>query len=150
MNELLTRLQNRFQHRELELEVEEELRLHTELLLREYMQCGMSLKDAQAATRKRFGDLDRFKSECLTISRRNEPFQRMLKRFTVVLALIGLALRLGSTDLHVAHIGDTLMAIAVSGRLLIYVRSLSPSRFLPQNKPSSFSLFTGGPKTPVS
>lgn len=150
MHELLTRIHSRFQHRELELEVEEELRLHVDLLLREYTKRGMSPKDAQAAMRKRFGDLDRFKKECLKISRRNQPLQRMLNRLAIVLVLIGVALRLGSRDIHVAHIGDTFVAIAVSGRLLLYVRSLSPSRFLHSNKPSSFSLFNGGPENPVS
>ena len=149
MNELLTRLYNRLQHRELELEVEEEFRLHIELLQREYMKRGMSPEDARAATRKRFGDLDQFKNECLQISRRNQPTQRVLKRLALVLALIGLALRLGSTDLHVDHIGDILIAIAVFGRLLLYVRSLTPSRFPPRDSTSPFSLFNG-PQTPSS
>ena len=49
-------------------------------------------------------------------------------------------MRIASTDLHVAHIGDTLIAIAVAGRLLLYVRGLSPSRFLPRNKLIVFDL----------
>jgi hypothetical protein len=149
MNELLTRLYNRLQHRELELEVEEEFRLHIELLQHEYIKRGMSPEDARAATRKRFGDLDQFKNECLQISRRNQPTQRMLKRLALVLAPIGLALRLGSTDLHVDHMGDILIAIAVFGRLLLYVRSLTPTRFPPRDSRSSFSLFNG-PQTPSS
>ena len=145
MTKLLTPLHNRFQRRE--LEVEEELRLHVELLLREYIQRGMSPEEALAATLKRFGNLDRVKNECVQICRRSHPLQRALKIFAILLALTGVIVRIASTDLYVDHIGDTLIAIAVSGRLLLYVRSLSPSRF-PGNKRTS--LFSDDPQIPVS
>ena len=134
---LLTRLQRR----ELEYEVEEELRHHVELLQREYIQRGMSPEEARAATLKCFGNLGRFKNECVKIRRRNRPLQRAFKLFTILLALTGVIVRIVSTDLRVDHIGDTLIAIAVAGRLLLYVRSLTPSRFLPKNQTSSFSIF---------
>ena len=137
MNNLLTRLQRR----ELEYEVEEELRHHVELLQREYIQRGMSPEEARAATQKRFGNLHRFKTECVKIRRRSRPLQRAFKLFTILLALTGVIVRIVSTDLRVDHIGDTLIAIAIAGRLLLYVRSLSPSRFLPTNKTTSFSIF---------
>ena len=131
----------RFQHRGLEVEVDEELRFHVELQQREYIQRGMSLEQARAATQKRFGNLDKFKNECVTIRRRSSPLQRAFKLFVILLALTGLIVRIGGTDRHIDHIGTTLIAIAVSGRLLLYVRSLTPSRFLPGNKPSSPSIF---------
>jgi len=138
MNNLLTRLHQR---KELELEVEEELRLHIDLILRENIQRGMSPDEARAATLKRFGNLDRVRNECVAICRRSHPLQRAFKIFLILLALAGLIVRIASTDLHVDHIGTTLIIIALAGRLLLYVRSLSPSRFLPKNKPTSFSLF---------
>lgn len=134
----------------LELEVDEELNLHVDLLQREYIRRGMSPEEARAATLKRFGNFDRVKSECVAISRRSHPLQRAFKIFLILLALTGLIVRIASTDRHIDHIGGTLIAIAVAGRLLLYVRGLSPSRFLPRNKTTSFSLFTGDPETPVS
>ena len=128
-------------HRELELEIEEELRLHLDLILRENIQRGMSPEEARAATLKRFGNLDRVRNECVAICRRSQPLQRAFKVLLILLGLTGVIARIASTDLHVDHIGTTLIIIALAGRLLLYVRSLSPSHFLPKNKPTSFSLF---------
>ena len=124
------------------LEVEEELHLHVELLQREYMQRGMSPEEARAATLKRFGNFDRVKNECVAICKRSQPLQRAFKIFLILLALTGLIIRITSTDYYVARIGPILITIAIAGRLLLYVRGLSPSRFLPKNKPSSFSIFS--------
>jgi hypothetical protein len=138
MTNLLTRLRK---PGELELEVEEELRLHVELLLRENIQRGMSPEEARAATLTRFGNLDRFKNECVAICRRNRPLQRAFKIFLILLGLTGLIIRIASTQLQVGRIGITLIMVAVTARLLLYVRSLTPSRFLPRNETSSFTIF---------
>lgn len=124
------------------LEVEEELHLHVELLQREYMRRGMSPEEARAATLKRFGNFDRVKNECVAICKRGHPLQRAFKIFLILLALVGLIIRITSTDYYVARIGPILITIAIAGRLLLYVRGLTPSRFLPKNKPSSFSIFS--------
>ena len=134
MNNLLTRLPT-------ELEVEEELRLHIDLLLHENIKRGMSAEEARSATLKRFGNVDRVKNECVEICRRSRPLQRALKICAILLILTGLFVRITSTDRHFDHIGSTLIVIAIAGRLLLYVRSLTPSRFLQRNKTTSFSLF---------
>ena len=134
MNNLLTRLPT-------ELEVEEELRLHIDLLLRENIQSGMSPEEARSATLKRFGNFDRVRNECVEICKRSRPLQRAFQICLILLGLTGLIVRIVSTDRHVAHIGGTLIAIAVAGRLLLYVRSLTPSRSLSRNQPTSLSLF---------
>ena len=138
MTNLLARLRK---PGELELEVEEELRLHVELLLHENIQRGMSPEDARAATLRRFGNLDRFKNECVAICRRNSPLQRAFKILLILLGLTGLIVKIVSTDFHVARIGGVLIMVAVAARLLLYVRSLTPSRFLPRNETSSFTIF---------
>lgn len=135
MNNLLTRMPT-------ELEVEEELRLHIDFLLRENIQRGMSPEEARAATLKRFGNLDRVKNECVEICTRNRPLQRAFKICVILLALAGFIVRISSTQLHVGHIGTTLIAIAIASRLLLYVRALTPSRFLPKNETSSFSILS--------
>ena len=127
---------------ELELDVEEELQLHFDFLLRENIQKGMSPEEARAATLKRFGNLTRVKNECLEICRRSSPLQRVLKLCMILLALTGLIVHFASTEFRVARIGHILIGIAVIGRLLLYVRSLTPSRFLPRNKTTSFSIFS--------
>jgi len=136
MQNLLTR-----KRRELELDVEEELQLHIDFLLRENMKRGMSPEEAQTATLKRFGNVDRVRNECVEICRRSRPLQRASKIFLILLALTGLIVRIVSTDFHVARIGDTFIIVAVAARLLLYVRSLTPSRFLPRSQTSSLSIF---------
>lgn len=150
MEAVIARLLARLDGKTRELEVEEELSLHIELLAREHIQQGMSPAEAKVATLKRFGDLEKTKNQCLEISRRNHPLRPFLKAFFVLVALTGFVVRILSTDPHVAHVGDTLIAVAVSGRLLLYARGLSPSSFLPKNKPSSLSVLADGPHTPVS
>ena len=109
-------------------DVEEELRFHVEMLARKFSQQGMSAAEASAAALRRFGDLETVKRQCIDISRRNSVLRRALKTSSILIALIGLAIHIvGSFDYKVARIGDVLIMIAVLGRLLLYVRGLTPS-----------------------
>jgi len=108
------------------LEVEEELQFHIEMLERKYAQQGMSDAHAKAAALRRFGNLERVKKQCVDISRRNSLLRRILKASSIVIALTGLAIQILSSDYKVARIGGMLIMIAISGRLLLYVRGLSP------------------------
>jgi len=105
-------------------EVEEELRFHIEMLERKYAQQGMP--DAKAAALKRFGNLERVKKQCVNIRRRNSLLRRVLKISSILIALTGLLIHTLSSDYKVARIGSMLIMIAVAGRLLLYVRGLSP------------------------
>jgi hypothetical protein len=128
-------------------EVEEELQFHIEMLERKYAQQGMSDARARAAALQRFGNLDRFKKQCVDIRRRNSLFRRVLKVSSILIALTGLAIQNLSSDYRVARIGGTLIMIAVSGRLLLYVRGLSPWSFLPRTNRTSFTdTPEGGPR----
>src|SRR5215204_2151746 len=108
-------------------EVEEEMQFHIEMLECKYAKQGMSIADSKAAALRRFGNLETFKQQCVDISSRNSLLRRVLKIASIVLALTGLSIRILSSDVKIAHIGDTLIMIAVSGRLLLYVRGMSPS-----------------------
>ena len=103
-------------------DVEEELQFHIDMLERKYAQQGMSGAHAKAAALKRFGNLERVKKQCVNISRRSSLLRRVLKASSILIALTGLAIHALSSDYKVARIGTMLITIAVSGRLLIYVR----------------------------
>jgi hypothetical protein len=122
-------------------DVEEELRFHVEMLERKYAQQGMSVAHAKAAALKRFGNLERVKKQCVDISRRNSFQRRVFKAVSILIALMGLAIKTFSVDYRVARIGGVLIMIAIGTRLLLYVRGLSPWTFLPGAKPS-LSVFT--------
>ena len=113
-------------HKKTAVEVEEELQFHIEMLERKYAQQGMSDAHAKAAALKRFGNLEQTKQQCVNISRRNTLLRRVLKTSSILITLCGLAIHILSSDYKVARIGTTLIMIAVAGRLLLYVRGLSP------------------------
>lgn len=134
MEAFITRLFKRFDRKKIELEVEEELRFHIELLRLGHLRRGMSPEAANDATLKRFGDVERIKNQCVEISRRSRPFMRALKSFLILVFLTGVFVRVFSTALSVSHIGETLIAVAVLSRLLLYARGLSPSSFLSEKR----------------
>jgi hypothetical protein len=107
------------------LDVEEELRFHIEMLECKYIQHGMSAAEAKSAALRRFGKLERIRKQCVDIRSRNSFVRRLLKTSTILIALTGLSIRILSPDVKIEHIGDTLVMIAVFGRLLLYVRGLS-------------------------
>ncbi|HKV34835.1 MAG TPA: permease prefix domain 1-containing protein [Pyrinomonadaceae bacterium] len=111
-------------------EVEEELQFHIEMLERNYAQEGMSDAHARAAALRRFGNFERIKKQCLDISLRNTLLRRVLKASSILIALTGLVIRVSSTDYKVARLGTVIIMVAISGRLLLYVRGLSPWTYL--------------------
>jgi hypothetical protein len=130
----------RSSHRKPPFEIEEELQFHIDMLERKYAQQGMSSAAARAAALKRFGSLEAVKRQCVDISRRNSLQQRVLKASLVLIALSGLAIRLFNSDYKVARIGSVMIMIAVSARLLLYVRGLNPAIFPSRNENSSLSI----------
>ena len=124
-------------------EVEEELQFHIEMLERKYAQQGMSDAREKAAALRRFGNLERVKTQCVDITRRNSLLRRILKTSSILIALIGLVIQTLSSDYRVARIGGVLIMIAILGRLLLYVRGLSPWSFLPHTNRTSL---TGTPE----
>ena len=134
MQALLARLFKPYKRKDIELEVEEELRFHVEMLRREHIRQGMSPEEAKGATLKRFGDVEQIKYQCVQISRRSHPFMRALKSFLILVSIAGVSVRVLSADISVGRIGEVLIAVAVLSRLLLYVRGLSPSNFLSKNR----------------
>lgn len=126
--------------------VEEELRFHIDTLERKYARDGMSAAEAKSAALRRFGNFERIKHQCVTITRRNSPLRRALKTSSILIGLTGLAIHILSMDLKVAHVGDTLVMIAISGRLLLYVRGLNYQTLLSDTKQTSVSLVAGTPE----
>jgi hypothetical protein len=123
-------------------EVEEELQFHIEMLQGNYTRHGMSAAEAKTAAARRFGNFERVKRQCVDIRRRNSLLRRVLKTSTILIALIGLSIHFLASNYKVERIGNTLIMIAIAGRLLIYVRGLGPSSFLRSN---ATSVITGTP-----
>ena len=127
-------------------EVEDELQFHIEMLERKYVQDGMSAAAAKAAALRRFGSLERAMKQCVDIRSRNSLRRRVLKTSLILLGLIGFSIRIVSSNINVDHMGDVLIMIAITGRLLLYVRGLSPSTFLSGTNETCPSIVTETPK----
>ena len=137
MKAVLTRLLHRFDRDVIERQIEEELRFHLELLTEQHLLQDMSRAEAKDAALIRFGNVEQIKNQCVEISRSSRPLIRALKLFLVLVFLVGVLVRVSSTELNVHHLGDILIFVAVSGRLFFYVRGLNPSRFMPKGEHSS-------------
>ena len=140
MKAALANLINLRFRRRIAFDVEEELQFHIQMLERKFIQHGMSSADAKAAALRRFGNPDKIRNKCVEIRERNGPLRRILKALSILLALSGLATHILSSNYKVARVGDTLIMIAISGRLLLYVRGLSPSALLPATKEALLSV----------
>ena len=127
----------RFDSTRVEREIDEELCFHLELLTGTLQQQDMSLAEAKNAALRRFGDVEQIRDQCVEIGRRNHPSVRAGKSFLILVFLVGVLVRVFSTEYHVLHVGDILIAVGILGRLLLYVRGLTPSSFLSKPETSS-------------
>lgn len=134
----------------IEREVEEELRFHLDMLTEQNLQHAATFEEARASALRRFGNVDQVKDECVEISKKNRAFMRALKAFFVFIFLAGIFVRIFSTELHVDRVGQMLIAIAVMGRLFLYVRALKPAIFRPKSHTSSPLMLNSTYKTPAS
>jgi len=130
MKTILAKLFRNPYRKQIVFEIEDELHFHIEMLERKYVQDGMSAAAAKAAALRRFGSLEKAMKQCVDIRSRNSLRRRVLKASLIILGLIGLSIRILSTERNLDHMGDLLIMIAIAGRLLLYVRGLSPSTFL--------------------
>jgi len=139
MKSAIFNLLSRVNGNKISLDVEDELQFHVEMLERKYMQEGMRAADAQAAALRRFGNFQRVKKQCVEITRRSTLLRRFLKTSLILLGIAGLLISIGSSDYKVDRIGHVLIMIAITGRLLVYVRGLSPFTYLAGVKATSIT-----------
>ena len=133
------------ERKNVEQTVEEELQFHVDLLTQQFIQQGLLLEEAREAAKKRFGDMSEVKNECVKIGERNNSFLLLLKVGLLSLFLSGVLVRIFIPGVNFRHLADLLMAVAVLGRVFMYVRGLNPSFFLPkQNTLSRLRLTNTG------
>ena len=93
--------------------------------------------------------MNEIENECVKISS-NNPFLLLVKTALLILFLFGVLMRIFIPIENFRHLADLLMAVAVLGRLFMYVRTLRPSLFFPkQNTFSPLSLIDKRDGVPV-
>jgi len=137
MKAVIGRLFRRFDGEEHKRDIEEEFRFHLDELTQKHLQQDMPLAEANDAALKRFGDVEQIKDECLEISSRRHSLMPVVKFLLFVMFAVGVLVRVNSTHLNVSRFGDLLMFVSFLCRLFLYVRGLSPSRFLSEHTTKS-------------
>lgn len=127
----------RFDPEQARREIDEELRLHIDLLTEEHLQENLAFEDARNAALKHFGDVDLIKNQCARIKQRSNPLSRSLKVFLILVFVTGLFIRILAPEYHMTRVGNILMFVGILGRLWFYVRELAPSTFLSKSQISS-------------
>jgi hypothetical protein len=146
MKTILAKLFKNPYRKQIVFDVEDELHFHIEMLERKYVEDGMSAAAAKAAALRRFGSLEKAMKQCVAIRSRSSLVRRILKTSTIVLGLTGLAIRILSSEVNVERMGVVLIMVAIAGRLLLYVRGLSPSTFLSGTNETCPSIVTETPR----
>lgn len=158
MKAVLKGLFHRFDRDVIERQIEDELRFHLDLLTEHHLERNLPLPEARDAALKRFGNVEEIKEQCAEISRNNRPLIRALKSLLILVFLLGVLVRVFSTELAVTRAGDVLIVIALLGRVFFSVRGLNPSRFtsidensspLMLNGPRSFTAYDQKKRTPL-
>lgn len=134
---------------QIERQVEEELGFHCEMLARGYLESGLSEEAAREAVRRRFGDVERVQAECVKISRRNRPVMKLLKLVLLLSFISGVWLRTRGWAIQFTQMGDLLMATAVLGQLLLYVKGLRATGHQALKRSPPFSLLGRGESSSI-
>jgi hypothetical protein len=114
--------------RENEAEIDEELRFHLELRMRDNRAAGMSEEAARADALRRFGDYEQVKQECRAERSAGKMSTKAYQGIIWVMFGLGLALFLTNDIWSVRQVGKISMTIALLWRLLLYLRAVSPSQ----------------------
>jgi hypothetical protein len=127
-----TALIRRLDSRQAQLEIEEELQFHLDLLTAEHCRQDMTWDEARATAIESFGNVEQIRDECLKVARRNHPVVVALKWFFGFVFVTGVLVRIFSPEFHLTRVGDILMAVGALSRLLLYLRGMNRASYVSQ------------------
>ena len=148
MNKILRWLILGFDRRAFAREVEAELHFHIEMQARDYERQGLTSEDALRRAALRFGDFSKIEKECIRIGFYNDARTGAMKILFALSFVLGVSLRIISSQVNVMHAGGILMAIGVLGWLLLYCRRVA--NFRPESEPVRLGIVEGFESRPVS
>jgi hypothetical protein len=127
-----TALIRRLDSRQAQLEIEEELQFHLDLLTAEHCRQDMTWDEARARAIKSFGNVEKIRDQCVRIARRSHPVVVALKWFLGFVFVTGVLVRVFSPEFHITRVGNILMAVGALSRLLLYLRGMNPASYVSQ------------------
>ena len=147
MNKFLRLLIVGFDRRAFAREVEAELHFHIEMQARDYERQGLKSEEALRKAALRFGDFSKIEKECIRIGFYNDTRTGAMKILFALAFILGVSLRIISSQVNVMHAADILMAIGVLGWLLLYCRRVTS--FRPEREPLRIGIAEGFESRPV-
>jgi len=149
VNNYLELLLNHFDRHAPEREVEEELRFHIEMQAQVYESQGLTPSEARARAVLRFGDFAQIKTQCIRISKQNSARTWAMKLLFTIAFLLGVSIRVLSSEFHLTRVGDVLIVIAVFGGLLLYGKRTGTTMFRPKKESFRLGLNSGSDSMPL-
>ena len=149
MNRTL-KLISRFDRGAFSREVETELQFHIEMQALEYERAGLTPEESIARAAVRFGDFAKIKTQCIRIGLQNDARTRAMKTLFTLAFLSGVVIRILSSEFHLMQMGNTMIAIAVLGGLLLYGKRRGSAHFRPERKDFRLGIADGFDSPPVS
>jgi hypothetical protein len=149
VNSYLELLLNRFDRRAFEREVEEELQFHIEMQAHVYENQGLTPSEAHARAVLRFGDFAQIKTQCIRIGKQNSARTWAMKLLFTIAFLVGVLIRVLSSEFHLTRVGDLMIMIAVFGGLLLYGKRTGTTMFEPKQKSFRLGLNSGSDSMPL-
>lgn len=150
MNISLEQLLDRFERSALEREVEEELQFHINMQAGDYERQGLTPEEAFAKAALRFGDFAQIKTQCIRIGKQNGARTLAMRILFTSAFLLGVLIRILSSEFHLTRVGDLLIMIAVFGGLLLYAKKSGPSVLKTERKPFQLGLNKASDSMPLS
>ena len=150
MNISLEHLLDRLERSALEREVEDELQFHINMQAVDYERQGLTPEEAFAKAALRFGDFAKIKTQCMRIGKQNGARTLAMRILFTLAFLLGVLIRILSSEFHVTRVGDLLIMIAVFGGLLLYAKRSGPSVLKTGRKPFQLELNKGSDSMPLN
>src|SRR5688572_23975497 len=114
----------------------------------DYVGPGLRSVEGQRRAALRFGDFSMVEKECIRIGFYNDARTGGMKILFALSFVLGVSIRIISSQVNVMHAGNILMAIGVLGWLLLYARRMA--NFRPEPEPFRLGIAEGFESTPVS
>lgn len=143
-------LEQLFEQTAFERELEEEFQFHIEMQARDYEKQGLTSEEAYARAALRFGNFAQIKMQCIRIGKQNGARTLAMRILFTVAFLLGVLIRILSSEFHVTRVGDLLIMISVFGGLLLYAKRRGPTVFRGGRKPFQLGLNKASDSMPLS
>jgi len=95
----------------------------------DYTSLGITLEESQAMAKARFGDVEKIKGECISISTGNTFVTWVLTFVFLMTLIVGLIVRALSPEMHITRVGHVMIMIGGLGILLVYAKRAGSMMF---------------------